>query len=80
MSGPRGRSRGSFYTTVAFQVGRIAAREDALFLEYGSERPLTVIASFPMGPRDSARRMMYVATAPTAAMGQNFAIRHLSVE
>lgn len=38
------------------------AREDALFLDSGSERPLTVIASFPMGPRDSARRMTYVAT------------------
>jgi len=73
-----GRSRGSFYTTVAFQVRRIAARarEDALFLEYGSKRPLTVIASFSMSPRDSAWHMTYVAVL-SSAMGQNLAIRHL---
>lgn len=80
-SGPCGRSRGSFYTTVAFQVGRLAARarEDALFLEFGSKRPLTVIASFPMGPCDSARRMTYVATDRDrfSHETQNLAIRHL---
>lgn len=41
------------------------ARARALYswrLEYGSERPLTVIASFSMSPRDSAWHMTYVAT------------------
>jgi len=57
-------------------AARARAREDALFLEYGSKRPLTVIASFSMSPRDSAWHMTYVAVL-SSAMGQNLAIRHL---